>query len=110
MPAGVDPRPPNAPTQTAGVPGQTRAPESKANVAFDVVTVAEGLEKPWGLAFLPGGKMLVTEKGTGTSSRRRVVDGRQALAAGRGRAAGGRARPGRTARRVAATRASRRTS
>jgi aldose sugar dehydrogenase len=60
--AGVDPRPPNATGQKPAVPGQTRAPERKTNVAFDVVTVAEGLEKPWGLTFLPGGKMLVTEK------------------------------------------------
>ncbi len=60
--AGVDPRPPNAKGQTPAFAGQTRAPERKANVAFDVVTVAEGLEKPWGLTFLPGGKMLVTEK------------------------------------------------
>jgi glucose/arabinose dehydrogenase len=59
---GVDPRPPNAKGQTPAFVGQTRAPELKANVSFDVVTVAEGLEKPWGLTFLPGGKMLVTEK------------------------------------------------
>jgi aldose sugar dehydrogenase len=50
---GVDPRAPNAPGQTPAFPGQTRAPERKANVAFDVVTVADGLENPWGLAFLP---------------------------------------------------------
>ena len=61
-PAGVDPRPPNATGQTPAFPGQTRAPERKSNVAFDVVTVAEGLQNPWGMAFLPGGKMLVTEK------------------------------------------------
>ena len=61
-PAGVDPRPPNATGQTPAFPGQTRAPERKSNVAFDVVTVAEGLQNPWGLTFLPGGKLLVTEK------------------------------------------------
>jgi glucose/arabinose dehydrogenase len=52
---GVDPRPPNATGQTPAFPGQTRAPERKSNVAFDVVTVAEGLQFPWGMAFLPGG-------------------------------------------------------
>ncbi|MDH3207688.1 MAG: PQQ-dependent sugar dehydrogenase [Gemmatimonadota bacterium] len=29
---------------------------------FRVVTVAEGFEHPWGMAFLPGGDMLVTER------------------------------------------------
>jgi len=62
---GVDPRPPNAPTQKAAVLGQTRAPEQKTTVAFDVVTVAEGLMNPWGMTFLPGGRMLVTEKQPG---------------------------------------------
>jgi len=61
-PQGVDPRPPNNPEQKAALPGQTDAPEAKSTVAFDVVTVAEGLVNPWGLAFLPGGKMLVTER------------------------------------------------
>jgi len=59
---GVDKRPPNGKTQKPARPDQTRAPEAKSNVAFDVVTVAEGLEKPWGLQFLPDGRMLVTEK------------------------------------------------
>ncbi len=61
-PAGVDPRPPNAANQQPAFAGQTRAPESKKNVAFDVVTVAEGLVSPWGMTFLPDGRMLVTEK------------------------------------------------
>ena len=67
---GVDPRPPNGQGQTPAIPGQTRAPERKANVAFDVVTVAGGLDKPWGMTFLPDGRMLVTEK----PGRLRVVE------------------------------------
>jgi glucose/arabinose dehydrogenase len=67
---GVDPRPPNATGQAPAFPGQTRAPERKSNVAFDVVTVAEGLQLPWGMAFLPGGAFLVTEKQPG---RLRIV-------------------------------------
>ncbi len=59
---GVDPRPANGATQTPAFPGQTDAPEKKTTVAFDVVTFAEGLDKPWGLTFLPSGKILVTEK------------------------------------------------
>ena len=42
--------------------GQTRAPEQKLNVQFDVVTVVDGLRNPWGMAFLPDGRMLVTER------------------------------------------------
>ena len=60
-PASIPVRP-NAPSQTPAFAGQTDAPEARKNVAFDVVTAAEGLDKPWGLAILPSGKMLVTEK------------------------------------------------
>ena len=60
--AGVDPRPPNAPNQKPAFAGQTRAPEQKSGVAFDVVTVAEGLQNPWAIEFLPDGRMLVTER------------------------------------------------
>jgi glucose/arabinose dehydrogenase len=42
---------------------------SKAGL-ISVVTVAEGLEHPWGLAFLPDGRMLVTER----PGRIRIVD------------------------------------
>ncbi len=44
------------------------APESRAQVhrseahTFRVVTLIQGLDHPWGLAFLPDGRMLVTER------------------------------------------------
>ena len=45
-----------------------------------VQTLANGLEHPWGLAFLPDGRMLVTER----PGRLRIVDqGRRAIGAAR---------------------------
>src|SRR5688500_12043376 len=58
----VDTRPPNGTGQTPAFAGQADAPERKSHGAFDVITGAEGVQHPWGLACLPNGKMLVTER------------------------------------------------
>ena len=63
-PAGapVETGPPNGQGQTPAFPGQTRAPQMKANVAYDVADHVTGLENPWGLAFTPDGGLLITER------------------------------------------------
>jgi glucose/arabinose dehydrogenase len=66
---GVDPRPPNATTQRPAFPEQTDAPAEPTGVSFDVLTAAAGLSHPWGIDFLPDGRILVTER----DGRLRVV-------------------------------------
>ena len=63
--APVQTGPANAPDQKPAFAGQTRAPEAKSNLSLQVTTVAEGLEMPWALAFLPDGRLLITEKHIG---------------------------------------------
>jgi len=62
-------RPANASGQKPAFAGQTRGPYATTDTRFDVHPVAEGLERPWGLAFLKSGDMLVTEK----AGRLRIV-------------------------------------
>lgn len=48
----------------AAAPAAAQAPvyQSAGGPAYRVVTVVEGLQDPWSMAFLPGGEILVTEK------------------------------------------------
>ena len=61
--AQVDPRPANGADQRPAFAGQTDAPERKLGVSFTVETVADNINTGWAVAFLPNGKMLVTQRG-----------------------------------------------
>lgn len=52
----------NVPGFQPAFPEQTRAPESRSGVRLAVETVADGLVHPWGIAVLPEGGFLVTER------------------------------------------------
>jgi glucose/arabinose dehydrogenase len=65
----IETRPPEKADDKPVFPGQTRAPY-QPGVAVSVTTITDKLNKPWSLAFLPDGRMLVTEK-PGTM---RIVD------------------------------------
>lgn len=60
--AEVDQGPPNVPHFTPAFENQTRAPEIGEKVSLKVDVLAEGLEHPWGVAPLPEGGYLVTER------------------------------------------------
>jgi glucose/arabinose dehydrogenase len=75
--APLETRTANAPDQNPAFAGQTRACAAPSNVAFDVVVVAKGLQKPWAVEPLPGGDLLVTEK----PGRLRIVSAAGAIGA-----------------------------
>src|SRR5258706_5738939 len=56
---------PNVPGFKPAFPGQTRAPAIRTRTAIRAVSVASGFDHPWAIAFLPDGRMLVTEKPSG---------------------------------------------
>jgi aldose sugar dehydrogenase len=67
-----------AQAQTSGAEPQRQEAPARAGVQHGVrtVTVVEGLEHPWAVAFLPGGEILVTER----PGRLRVVRDGQLIA------------------------------
>jgi glucose/arabinose dehydrogenase len=70
----IETRPPELATDKPAFPGQTRAPY-RATAPFKVTVLTSQLKSPWSLAFLPDGKMLVTEK----PGAMRIVDAQGSL-------------------------------
>ena len=66
QPPANEPRSPNKSGYAPAFANQTRAPEIKSTVAYEVKeVVASGIADPWSVEFLPGGKFLITERKLG---------------------------------------------
>ncbi len=63
--APVETGAPNVPEFEPAFPEQTRAPAIKTRTPIQVSEVADDLDQPWAIEFLPDGRMLVTEKHDG---------------------------------------------
>lgn len=61
----VETAPPNVPEFKPAFAEQTRAPAIHTQTKFVVTEVAGDFDEPWAIAFLPDGRMLVTEKHDG---------------------------------------------
>lgn len=59
---GVDQGRKNAPQFAPAWPTQTRAAAEESGVSLQIEVLAEGLQTPWGMAVLPDGGILVTER------------------------------------------------
>ncbi len=73
----VETRPANARSQQPAFAGQTRAPGVVSDITLAHQIVATGLEHPWGLALMPDGRWLVTER----PGRMRIVTRQGAVGA-----------------------------
>jgi glucose/arabinose dehydrogenase len=60
--AQVETKPPEVPTEKPAFAGQTRAPTVKSATAYQITTLATGLNHPWGMAFIDKDTLLVTER------------------------------------------------
>lgn len=71
----IETRPPEKGDDRPAFPGQTRAPYH-ASASFKVTTLIDHLPAPWSIAFLPDGKLLLTERLPGSL---RILDSKGVL-------------------------------